>query len=280
MEFHEKDTISLYLSDLHKIEEFVSSKQKLTMYQHKELGYVFTINDEIQHIEKYQALYHEMLVHLPASFISEPETALIIGGGSLFAANELLKYPSIKSVTLCDYDLAVLNMMKKYYTHANDVLRCNRFSYVECDGLQFIRENEKQYDIIINDCFNLALESQAKEINLFDELYESLTENGISCDIIYRHIFDRKTTIVTLKELRKYSNIAFSLVSVPEYPGVLHLETMWGKNKNLFQKQKKVYNKFQQTIIASNQNPFDYYAPAYLQHYLYLPPYISKQFII
>lgn len=280
MEFHEKDTISLYLSDLTEIETLCSKKQKLTMYHHKELGYIFTINDEIQHVEKYQALYHEMLVHLPISFISEPETALIIGGGSLFAANELLKYPSIKSVTLCDHDPEVLNMMKKYYEHANFVLNNNKFSYIEYDGHQFIKENKKHYDVIINDCFNLALESQTKEINLFNKLYESLTETGVCCDIIYRHIFDRQTTIISLKELHRYSNIAFSLVSVPEYPGVLHLETMWGKNQNLSQQQKKIHNKFQQDIMESKQNPFVYYSPEYLQHYLYLPPYITKQFII
>lgn len=280
MEFHENDSISIYLADLEKIEETVGRKQKLTMYRHKELGYVFTINDEIQHIEKYQSLYHEMLVHLPASFIPEPETALILGGGSLFAANELLKYPSIKSVTLCDHDGNVLDFMKKYYQHAKSVTQSNKFLHIECDGCQFVRDNKKQYDIIINDCFNLVIESKKSGINLFEKLYFSLTELGICCDIIYRHIFDRQTTIDTLKELHKYSNVAFSLVSVPEYPGVLHLETMWGKNKNLSQKQKKIYNKYQQNIMISNQKMFDFYSPKYLQHYLYLPPYLTKQFII
>lgn len=280
MQFYEKDFVSLYLSNLKKIEELTSTKQKLTMYIHPQLGYVFTINDEIQHIEKYQILYHEMLVHLPMSFISKPQDVLIIGGGSLFAAYEILKYPTIKNLTLCDYDHTVLELMKKYYPHAREVMNSPKFNFVENDGIDFIKNIDKEYDIIINDCFNLPQESENNNINLFHLLSNALSECGICCDIIYRHIFDRKTTIDTLKELCVYQNVAFSLVTVPEYPGVLHLETMWGNNNNLNQKQTQVFNEYQKQFILKGKNPFDYYNPQYLSYYLYLPPYITKQFTI
>ena len=280
MQFYEKDFVSLYLSNLKKIEELTSTKQKLTMYIHPQLGYVFTINDEIQHVEKYQILYHEMLVHLPMSFISKPQDALIIGGGSLFAAYEILKYPTIKNLTLCDYDHTVLELMKKYYPHAREVMNSPKFNFVEKDGIDFIKNIYKEYDIIINDCFNLPQESENNNINLFHLLSNALSECGICCDIIYRHIFDRKTTIDTLKELCVYQNVAFSLVTVPEYPGVLHLETMWGNNKNLNQKQTQVFNEYQKEFILKEKNSFDYYNPQYLSYYLYLPPYITKQFTI
>ena len=248
------------------------------MYIHPQVGYVFTINDEIQHIEKYQVLYHEMLVHLPMSFITNPQNALIIGGGSLFAAHEILKYPSIKSVTLCDYDYMVLNLMKKYYPHARSVINNPKFTFIEQEGIQFISNLNEKYDIIINDCFNLASESEQNKTNLFRLLSDSLSSKGICCDIIYRHIFDRKTTVDTLKELSTYKNVAFSLVTVPEYPGVLHLQTMWGNNKNLNQNQKNTFNDYQQILL--DKEFFNYYNPHYLSYYLYLPPYITKQFII
>ena len=95
------------------------------------LGLILTINNEIQHIERYQCLYHELLVHLPVSFCAEPKTALIIGGGSLFAAHEILKYPSIKKVVLCDHDHSVLDLMEKYYSHAKMVKKDLRFHFIE-----------------------------------------------------------------------------------------------------------------------------------------------------
>lgn len=280
MHFYENDIISLYLSELKKIEELDSSKQKLTMYTHPQLGYIFTINDEIQHIEKYQTLYHDMLVHLPMSFICKPQDALIIGGGSLFAAYEILKYPTIKTLTLCDYDHVVLELMKKYYPHALEVMNSPKFEFIEKDGIDFIENLDRKYDIIINDCFNLSQASENNNINLFHLLSNALSEFGVCCDIIYRHIFDRKTTINTLKELRTYQNTAFSLVFVPEYPGVLHLETMWGNNKNLNQKQTQIFNEYQKEITSRGTKLFNYYNPQYLSYYLYLPPYITKQFTI
>ena len=75
MNFYEKENISLYLDNLKRLESMVTLKQK---------------------------------IDLPISFCDCPQTALVLGGGSLFAAYELLKYPSILAITLCDHDYTVL----------------------------------------------------------------------------------------------------------------------------------------------------------------------------
>lgn len=119
MIFYEQEPVSLYLEDLVVLEDFSSDKQHIQLFLHPWLGKVLVINGEIQHIEEYQTLYHEMLVHLPASFAPHIENVLILGGGSLYAAYEVLKYPTVNRVVLCDYDSAVLSVMKKYYPHAD-----------------------------------------------------------------------------------------------------------------------------------------------------------------
>ena len=53
-----------------------------------------------------------MLVHLPIAFIPIISEVLILGGGSLFAAYEVLKYSSVKNVILCDYDHEVIELME------------------------------------------------------------------------------------------------------------------------------------------------------------------------
>ena len=100
MDFYEREPVSLYLDNLTVIEEIQSPHQYIQLMNHPWLGKVLIINGEIQHIEKYQTLYHEMLIHLPAAFVPEVSSVLILGGGSLFAAHEVLKYPSIKKVIL------------------------------------------------------------------------------------------------------------------------------------------------------------------------------------
>lgn len=279
VEFHEKDLISLYLRDLTVIEQYHSTKQNIALLEHSLLGKVLIINDEIQHIEKYQSFYHEMLVHLPVAFVPNLESALIIGGGSLFAAYEVLKYKSVKSVILCDHDHTVLELMCRHYKHARDVMDDPRFTYLEKEGEQYILNETKQFDLIVNDCFNLAALSNSKKYSYFEILSKMNTSQGVCVDIVYRHIFDKKTTTDTLNYLSNQNSMALSMVTVPEYPGILHLETIWGKSTSIHQSLKRPVNNIQKDVF-NNINTLQccYYNPRNLAFYLYLPPYIKALF--
>lgn len=278
MNFYEKENISLYLNDLTLLEDVVSSKQSIQIYRHPLLGLILVINDEIQHIENYQCFYHEILVHLPMSFCALPQRALVLGGGSLFAAYEILKYPSIQEVILCDHDRMVLDLMQKYYVHAKMVLNDSRFQFIESDGIEFMRNSASQYDLIVNDCFNLLSQSYKNNFSLYKRLNDMLTNEGVCSDVIYRHIFDSKITHNSIQEVKKISNIALSLVTVPEYPGILHVETIWGKNTNISQQCKRTFNSFHLECIDNNLTVFKFFSPENIPFYLYLPPYL-KTFI-
>jgi spermidine synthase len=271
--FHENDLVSLYLSGLNELENIRTDRQAIQLYAHPTLGKVLVINGEIQHIENYQCLYHEMLTHFPMSFIQYPQHALIIGGGSLFAAYEILKYSSITKVVLCDYDPVVITLMEKHYTHVKKVLTDNRFHYINEDARQFLETSTHKYDLIVNDCFNIVKAVLPSGVPLADILFEKLTQDGVCSDIIYRYIFDQDTTTATIRKMRTYCNVCFSLVTVPEYPGVLHLEALWGKNRNLVQTAKTSCNPEQK-----QKRMFQYYNPDMLPYYLYLPEYIKALF--
>ena len=277
MNFYEKEPVSLYLNDLELLEEMKTKQQQIIIYKHPFLGIVLVINGEIQHIEKYQCPYHELLVHLPASFIEVPKHVLILGGGSLFAAYEVLKYPSIESLTLCDHDVNVLNLMEKYYAHARYVRKDGRFNFIESDGIEFINQCTDKYDLIINDCFNLLNISTINRFPIYYKLKQLLTPSGLCSDIIYRHIFDGDITMNSIKEIKKYSNIVLSLVTIPEYPGILHVETIWGNNPNLSQISLNVINQYQKKIIKGEKSPFEFFSPVNLPFYLYIPPYIKNK---
>ena len=279
MDYYENEPVSLFLKNLKQIESYKSPKQFVELFEHQWLGKVLIINGEIQHIEKYQPLYHELLVHLPIAFIPVVRTVLIVGGGSLFAAYEALKYPTVERVILCDYDYSVLELMAAHYSHAKKVLQDKRFHYVESDGRVFIQEHRETYDLIINDCFNLAAESNQSNMSYFSLLSNLCTSPGVCVDIVYRHIFDKQVTIDTLTYLSSENNLALALVTVPEYPGILHVETIWGKSSNISQNLKNTINLYQKEVIAEKRaSPFCYFSPAYIPFYLYLPPYIRDRF--
>ena len=280
MRFNEKnESISLNLQNLKCVEHIRSEKQSISLLSHPYLGKILIIDGEIQHIEEYQSLYHELLVHLPAAFLPTISSVLIIGGGSLFAAYEALKYPTVQKLTLCDHDHVVLDVMARHYKHAVSVIQDPRFNYVEIGGWEFIEHCSQRYDLIINDCFNLALESQKKSSSCFQMLLNLCTESGVCADIIYRHIFDRQVTEQTLSYLSNQKKLVLSLVTVPEYPGILHIETIWGKSDLLSQNARRPVNLFQRKICHGHiKSPFQFFSPQNLGFYLYIPPYIKNKF--
>jgi spermidine synthase len=81
-----------------------------------------------------------------------PERALIIGGGDGGSAEEILKHPSLKSVLLCELDLAVVDISRKYLqTVHKGALDDRRLTLRIGDGFAHIRESDEQYDLIVLD---------------------------------------------------------------------------------------------------------------------------------
>ena len=272
MDFHERANVSLHLSSLSLVYEFVSKVQRIRLFEHPSLGKILLLDDEIQHIENYQHLYHEPLVHIPAAFVEAPKNCLIIGGGSLFAAFEVLKYPTIDRVVLCDIDHNVLDLMVRTYEHARQVKADKRFHYVEKDAITFINDINEKFDLIINDCFDLVETSHC--FSMYERLSQLCSKQGVCSDVIYRHIFDKNCAYDSMRLIKSHTNFALSLVVIPEYPGVLHILTVWGKNLNIHQNQKYTTNKFQQD--TANLSKFRMFVPDHLPYYLYIPPYIRE----
>lgn len=77
-----------------------------------------------------------------------------------------------------------VQLMAKHYSHARTVLQEPRFNYIEAEGKSFIRNTNSQYDLIINDCFNLDNISNKDNISYFTLLSEMCSSNGVCVDII------------------------------------------------------------------------------------------------
>ncbi|GIU81531.1 MAG: polyamine aminopropyltransferase [Acidobacteria bacterium] len=74
-------------------------------------GYALYLNGNLQFHSFDEYRYHEALVH-PAfsAHDGNPKRVLILGGGDGLALREVLKYPSVESVTLVDLDPAMTNL--------------------------------------------------------------------------------------------------------------------------------------------------------------------------
>src|SRR6202140_3509267 len=97
-----------------EFERFQTPYQTVEVHDTKSFGKLFRLDGHLMTSEKDEFFYHENLVHVAAITHPAPETALIIGGGDGGSAEELLKYQTIKPVTLAEIDIPVLDIPRKY----------------------------------------------------------------------------------------------------------------------------------------------------------------------
>jgi spermidine synthase len=275
--FNEASDLAIRLDGLEEIESFDSAVQRLNLFRHPSLGLVFTINSELQHCEAWQALYHEPLVHVASSFVPELKHALILGGGSLFAAAELLRYPTLERCVLVDYDPAVLELMLRHYPHAQQVLADKRFVYICDDAPTYVSKASQSFDVIINDCLDLLAATLETNPSIFSTLSARLTSQGVCADVIYRHLLDAPYLARTKAAFATLGENAISLIIVPEYPGILHALTIWG-SASVDQNAQKPRNKIQLSWYRDSERPpLQFYDPRFLAFHLYLPPFLRRK---
>jgi len=147
------------------------------------------INGCLQFNSLDEHIYHELLVHPVMSLAECKENILVLGGGDGLAVRELLKYPSIKQIDLCDIDpnmtsialnnphinelnqkslnsakLKIINNNSLIPTNKEEIFLPNEYSpsgkeyssvaeinLIHMDASIFIEQIRNQYDVIIID---------------------------------------------------------------------------------------------------------------------------------
>jgi len=71
------------------------------------------LNGRLQFSSRDEYRYHEALVHPALAALPRPRRVLILGGGDGLALREILRYPSIESVTLVDIDAQVTTLFRE-----------------------------------------------------------------------------------------------------------------------------------------------------------------------
>lgn len=132
-----------------------SSYQRIVLTKGK-TGYAFFLNGNLQFNTYDEHRYHEALVHPAfASFEETPKRILVLGGGDGLAVREILKYPTVESVTLVDLDPAITNISKTLpiLSEVNEhSLDDKRVSVINSDAFVWLdNTEEKPFDIAIVD---------------------------------------------------------------------------------------------------------------------------------
>lgn len=146
------DDWGFFVRSTREFERFRSPYQSVEVHESASFGKLFRLDGHFMTSEKDEFFYHENLVHLAAVTHPAPERALIVGGGDGGSAEELLKHPTIRSVTLAEIDVAVVDLARKYFGSVHrGSLDDPRLALRIGDGFAFVRETDERYDLIVLD---------------------------------------------------------------------------------------------------------------------------------
>ncbi|HVG17522.1 MAG TPA: polyamine aminopropyltransferase [Blastocatellia bacterium] len=117
-------------------------------------GFQLFLNGHLQFSSADEYRYHEALVHPAMAVANSPRRVLVCGGGDGLALREVLRHPSVESVTLVDLDPAMTDLSQSFSPLAelnNHSFSDSRVRVINQDAMIWLEEPGEPYDAAIID---------------------------------------------------------------------------------------------------------------------------------
>jgi len=157
--------------------------QEVIIADLKGYGRALVLDGLIQSTEVDEYIYHESLVHPVMVTHPNPERVLIIGGGEGATLREVLKYNTVRKVTMVDIDGELIELCKKYLkSYHQGAFDDPRAEVLIMDGKEYVKKTQEKFNIVILDLtdpygpeISKALYSQ----EFYEKIYKILKDDGL-----------------------------------------------------------------------------------------------------
>jgi spermidine synthase len=131
-----------------------SQYQRIKIFDTVANGRVLILDDVVQLTTRDESAYAEMLTHLPILEHGKVERAMIVGGGDLSIADEVLKHKGIKEVVLVDIDGRVVQLCRQHFAEVNaKAFKDKRLKIEIADAFEYLgrKANKARFELIVGD---------------------------------------------------------------------------------------------------------------------------------
>lgn len=181
-----------------------SSYQQIDLFDTFRFGKVLVLDGVVQTVDKYEFMYHEMLVHVAMCAHPLPRKVLVIGGGDGGCVREVLKHQEVEKVVMCEIDKAVVDIAKKYLPELSSKLDDPKVELKYIDGSEFVKEIEGEFDIIIIDSTDpdKGRGGVLFTTQFYKDCYKALKEDGILVTQSESPIYDPDWVALTYNRIK------------------------------------------------------------------------------
>ncbi|MHA1915796.1 MAG: spermine/spermidine synthase domain-containing protein [Promethearchaeota archaeon] len=163
------------------LEDFFSEYNHIEIIKTRSFGKMLFLDNEVQFTELDEFIYHEMFCFPSLLSHPKPMRILIIGGGDLLLAKQILKYPLIEAIDLIELDDYVIKFCLKHFKPLiRDTKNHPKLHIKIQDGYQFIKDTTNRYDIVYIDLPDDKKNCEfAYQDSFYIDIKRILNSNGI-----------------------------------------------------------------------------------------------------
>ncbi|MEM0987106.1 MAG: hypothetical protein AAGJ32_12745 [Pseudomonadota bacterium] len=176
-----------------------SNWQDIKIIETEAHGRVMLLDDVTMLTQSTHYVYHEHMVHIPMACLENPERVLVIGGGDGGTVTELVKYPGLESIVLCELDGDVVDVSKTFLPDIAAGLDDPRVEVRIGDGAAYLADHPGRFDLVIVDstdiCDDLhgadAIANPLASDTFYGSLRAGLTDGGVVMQMLGSTTFYR-----------------------------------------------------------------------------------------
>jgi spermidine synthase len=211
------------------LHEVRTKHQHLVLFEQAFFGKMLMLDGATQITKRDEFIYQEMMAHVPLLAHGNAREVLIVGGGDCGIAEEALKHKSLKHLTQVEIDPAVVAFAKRHFPEfAKPVFADKRFESVIGDGMKYVRNTRRRFDVIIID----STDPQGPGKILFSRAFYAackrcLTKGGVMVTQSGVPFFQPRELSASITKLRRlFADAACYIAAIPTYAGG-HMALGW-----------------------------------------------------
>jgi spermidine synthase len=200
-----------------------SPYQTVEIFDTFEYGKMLTVDNMVMCSEKDEPAYHEMIIHVP--MISRPDIkdVLVIGGGDGGSVREILKHPTVESITMVEIDEVVVRASREYLPSLSSGLDDPKLNLIIGDGIDFVKQSPADaYDLIVVDSSDPVGPSEGLfSGEFYTDVYRCLRPHGLMTAQSESPRFNQRAFVDLnhcLKDIFGEDRVHCYLAFIPTYP--------------------------------------------------------------